>query len=489
MNTVLKATLILGSSSLVSVGLGLLTTVFWAVLLGPEGMGYLGLLQSFVLLGGLVISLGSGNAVIRFGAMAFAQADHARYQAVRLAGWGLGALGSAGLLVLLAVLGGPICSWMIGPAEPRATLYWLWAVITLNLAYAILTGLLNAQQQVKTLAKISLFTRLLVALASIAAISWWLQAGIIPSLVAGGIGSWLVPWFYYRHANQSQRVPVPAPQLRAAAGDLLRFGLPCAASQLVGTGVQWIIPSLVLQMLDQASVGFFRPAMMVSTMCLGMVLTAMAQDYFPRLSAVHQDAAAMVRLVNEQNYLALLLGLPMIALVLGLGPILIPLLLTRKFAPVMTILQWQMMGDVLKFSSWALGFVLLARNRSVQYFVVEAIGGMVLLATTCLGLRFFKLEGLGLAYLASYLVYFLAVWWVCRKEIQMVWTSANRRLILLALGTVLLLRGAEWISHFWWRTTFKMAVAGLVTGLCAWLLNKKYALAGWIRHRLATVKS
>src|SRR2546426_9836309 len=71
--SILGATALLGGSSVVSILVGLVSVKVWAVLLGPSGLGLLGLLQSFLDLAVLVAGMGIGAGLVRSGANALAR--------------------------------------------------------------------------------------------------------------------------------------------------------------------------------------------------------------------------------------------------------------------------------------------------------------------------------------------------------------------------------------------------------------------------------
>src|SRR5205085_11145318 len=106
----------------------------------------------------------------------------------------------------------------------------------------------------------------------------------------------------------------------------LHFGVPFTGSMLVGAGVQMLMPVLVLHALSRADVGFYRAAAAVAVNYLSFLLTAMGQDFYPRVSAASDRPAALTQLVNEQQRLVLLLAGPIIVGMLALVPYLVPLI-------------------------------------------------------------------------------------------------------------------------------------------------------------------
>src|SRR5207245_9084290 len=113
MNSILRATVILSIGSIVSILFGLASSKVLAVLLGPGGYGYWGLLQSLVGLSAL-IAVGIGAGLVREGANALAHEDHMRVASLRIGAWLLlGMLGGLGV-VLMGIFRIPLSCWVLG---------------------------------------------------------------------------------------------------------------------------------------------------------------------------------------------------------------------------------------------------------------------------------------------------------------------------------------------------------------------------------------
>jgi hypothetical protein len=72
--------------------------------------------------------------------------------------------------------------------------------------------------------------------------------------------------------------------------------------------------------------------------------------------------------------------------------------------------------------------------------LIESISGITTLATTWVAVRWFGLPGLGISFLATYVVYYAVVWIVTRREIPLVWTTANKRMMLAGVTAALIIR-------------------------------------------------
>ncbi len=440
MKSILRATAVLGSSSIVGILVGLVSAKFSAVLLGPNGVGLIGLLQSLVGLSGLIAGMGIGVGLIRAGAFALAEEDYVHFAALRSGAWLIvGVLGTLAL-AFIYLFRVPISQWILGTPELEGSVALMGVVLVFNLASGLQVSILNAYHRVGVLAKIGILNSVLGTSATLSLIWLWREQGIAPAMIASAAVSWAISYsFLKRNPGIVQRQPTRK-AVFDAAWSLLRFGAPYTVSMLVGTGVQMMLSIVVLHSLDTANVGFYRAAVAVSGTYLGFLLSAMAQDYYPRISAVGGQPLVLVDLVNQQHRLVMMLGIPMILGTLALAPYLVPLVYSPQFYPAVDVLEWQLIADILKFSSWTMSFVILAHSGSVVFFLVELIGGVTTLLTSWVGLSLFGLEGIGISFLATYMVYYLVVWGIVRREIPLVWTNENKLMLLAALLAALVIR-------------------------------------------------
>jgi PST family polysaccharide transporter len=178
------------------------------------------------------------------------------------------------------------------------------------------------------------------------------------------------------------------------------------------------------------------------------VLAAMGTDYYPTLTGVIHDPKAAGRLVNEQTEVATLLSAPVFIAMMALTPWVIHLLYAASFTPAIEILRWQILGDVLKVTSWPLGFLILAAGDGKTFFATESAAWIV---ATVLITVLAPVSGLpitGIAYLAMYAFYLPLVYWLACRRIGFHWSRSVLSLsgisLAMCVGVDLLTAITHW---------------------------------------------
>jgi PST family polysaccharide transporter len=486
--SVLRATALLSGSSIVSVVIGLISAKVWALLLGPGGLGYMGLLQSLVGLAGLVAGAGLTTGLVRMGASLIQNDDHAKTAALMRATWLLFWIFGTAILAFMLLFREPISQVMLGGSQHA------WAVPVMGIAFLfgfasnLKISTLNAFHRVKVLAQLSILNSAFATLFGILPILIWRDQGIELAVLLGAFVPWaLVSWRLKREVTLP-RDSVNRQALKAAIVPLLAFGLPYTASMLVGTGVQFVVPSLILNALDAASVGFYRAATAISITYLGFLLSALAMDYYPRVSAVKDQTSVLNHLVNQQHRLVLILAGPLILCMMALAPYLIPLIYSSEFSPAVPLLEWTLVGDVIRFASWTMGFIIVARSKGAVVFAVELVLGIGMLFWSWFGMQRFGLVGAGLAFVITYATHYVLVWGLARKDIGLTLTAENKRLIAATLGAALTVNLLPLVGLETWRTPIALALTaafGVNSFYLIWHdIGGSKDVRSWLRKRM-----
>jgi O-antigen/teichoic acid export membrane protein len=485
---ILRSSTLIGGASILNILIGLVRTKVLAMLLGPAGVGLMGLLQSLLAAASSAASLGIGTAGTRQIAEASSRDDpraisHARQALL----WATG---------VLAILGG-LCIWLLrdvladkvldSPAH-ASDVGWLAIGVALTVAAGSQTALLNGLRRVADLAAISVGGAVLSTVLGIAAVLSFGSGGLALFVISAPIASFCLGHWFVHRLRRDGLESAHLWMLRREWSSLAKLGFAFMISGLVGSGGQLAVRSLVQSNLGAVSLGHFQAAWTISMTYVGFVLAAMGTDFYPRLTACIGDATAANRLMNEQTEVALLLAGPIILLTLGLAPFVIQFLYTKEFVEAATILRWQVLGDVLKIASWPLGFAILAKGDGKTFMGVEAFAMAVYTLFTWAALPIWGIQATGIGFAAMYLGLLGLNYWLANRRTEFQWENHVLLLLalVLALGATVSLLGL--VSD--WLAGSVGVIASLGLGLVA--VSRLSALVnpeGWLARTLRPIHS
>ena len=155
-------------------------------------------------------------------------------------------------------------------------------------------------------------------------------------------------------------------------------------------------------------VGVYQACWQISNSYVGIILVAMGVDYLPRLTRIVDDHSAVVRNVNEQLELGVVIAGVGIAAIYLLAPIGLSILYTQDFVGGASIIRWQVLGVLLRVLAFPFSYYLIAKGRGVLYVVVQVLFFIVEFMMLVIVAKFWGLALLGLNYPLAYIVYLIA---------------------------------------------------------------------------------
>jgi O-antigen/teichoic acid export membrane protein len=428
---ILRSSSIIGGASVINIMLGIARMKAAAVFLGPAGVGLIGLFSNLTGVATAVAGMGVGNVGVRQIAEAVGKNDEAAIaQARRAMFWAtlfLAVLG-AGVFWLLR---GVLAEKVLHDASLSADVGWLALAVGLAIASASQNALLNGLRRIGDLSRVSVYSGALSAVLGVAVLVIWGRDGLLAFILIAPVASFVLGHWYVSRLPKASEVNVPFSALRQQWSILAKLGFAFMLSGFVMMVGQLLVRSLIQDELGVVALGYFQAAWAISMTYIGFVLGAMGADYFPRLTAVMSDHAAVNRMVNEQTEVALLLSAPVFLAMMALAPWVIQLLYSSEFQSATEVLHWQILGDILKVASWPLGFIILAVGDGKTFIFSETVGIGAFVILTWLTLPWLGLEASGLSFLGLYAVYLPMVYWLAKRRTGFSWNSFVFKQIML----------------------------------------------------------
>lgn len=459
---ILRSSSIMGGAQALNYLVAMVRIKIIAVLLGPAGIGLVGMYQSAIGLLGTVSGLGLGNSGVREVALAHSRDDPAQVAhtvlVLRRACWATGLLG----WVLAATLAVPLSHWAFGDTDHALTIAVLGVTLLLGAIGGGQTALLQGVRRIGDLARIQIVAMLFNTIMAIAIYAWLREQGIAPVMVAMAIVSLGSSWWFSRRVAL-QPVIFPWRRTLNDARKLVWLGLAFMWSGLLLAGLDMATRSLIVRTHGLEAAGYYQAAWSLSGMFAGFILSAMGTDFYPRLTAVINDREAALRIVNEQTEIGILLALPGLLATMAFAPWVLELFYSKQFLPAAELLPFFVLGVFGRVVSFPLGFIQLAKGASRSFVVTETIIISLWLALVYVLVPVVGVVGVAYAFASTYFLYTLGMLWVGRLLIGFRWTHAVKRLLSLTAFLVALSFTLTLTTHGWVAATGG-AVLSLVGG-------------------------
>ena len=331
------------------------------------------------------------------------------------------------------------------------------------------TAILKATRQLGSLAFIQLICAVLALVISIPIYYIYGETGIVPVINLMAFATLLLT---ARHSLRLYPVRWGTLSLHKGSG-MLRLGVAFTLAGVVGSGAEMFIRSF-LNVTDSLDVvGLYNAGYMITITYAGLVFAAMESDYFPRLSAVNQDVAATNLMVNKQTEVSILMMAPLLTSLIIFLPVLIPLLLSSQFLPIVAMTQVAALAMYFKALTLPVAYITLARGYSFTYLVLESSYYVALVVFVVLGYRHWGIWGTGLAITLAHLAECLIINGYARWRYQYKQSSTVVKYgvvhLLIGLSAYILTMTVDEVAY--WLLGVALIVVSLSFSL--WVLNQK----------------
>lgn len=392
---ILKYTGIFGGVQGLNVLIGLVRTKLVAILLGPSGMGLASLFNTTVGFVSQATNLGLPISAVRQMSELYDQGDQ---EAINhfvkvIRGWSL----------LTALVGMLVCV-AIGPFLSQTTFAWgdhslHFMLLSPAVGMMAITGgetaILKGMRKLGSIAIIQVLAVVAALAISVPVYYVFGESGIVPVIVMMAFATMVLT------LKQSLKL-IPL-RLRGAKGmlgegmEMVRLGVAFTLAAVIGTASEMLIRSYLNVTGDLDVLGLYNAGYMLTITYAGMVFSAMEADYYPRLSAVQHDIEATNETVNRQMKVSLLLISPMLAALIIALPLLVPMLFSGKFLPVVGMAQVAALAMYMKVLTLPVAYITLARGYSLSYLFLESCYFVVFVVLIIVGYQYWGLFGTGLA--------------------------------------------------------------------------------------------
>lgn len=407
-----------------------------AMLLGPSGVGLVGLYTSATGLVGTVSGLGLGSSGVREVAEAHGSGDSERVartvRVLRRACWVTGLLG----WILTAALAWPLSLWTFHSEEHVLAV----ALLGSTLLFAAISGgqtaLIQGVRRIGDLARLNVLSVVVGTVVAVGLYAWLGQRGIVPALITVAAINLVVSWHFARKVPVSE-VNISWLDTVRQSRRLIGLGAAFMWSGLLLAVVGLVTRMLIVRKLGLDANGIYQAAWGISGVFAGFILQAMGMDYYPRLTAVAHNRDQVNSLVNEQTEVGILLALPGLLATFIFAPWVMRIFYTAKFVQGAELLPWFVLGIFCRIIVWPVGFIQVAKAASRWYVFTQTFSSVLLLGLTIVFLHLYGLPGVALAFALMYAVHIILTLWVGRILTGFRWSGHVWKLLGVAMGLIL----------------------------------------------------
>ncbi|MCI9171703.1 oligosaccharide flippase family protein [uncultured Duncaniella sp.] len=410
---VIRAMGLFGSLQMLNILCGVIRIKIIALLLGTVGVGLFAIFNSALTMISAVTQLGLRESAVRTIASASDPEERdGRVITTRRWGFLLGLFGMAVTLVL-----SPVLSITAFGDLTHTWLYMLLAIPVLLLAgSASEVAILQGTGRLRHMARASVTGALTGLLLGVPAVYFLRLHSILPVLaiyaLAGYAGT-----LCYRYTPPRPAGPRPTlARLWADGSPMLRLGAYMTLATVVTEAVNYLFIAFLNLTGGTGNVGIYQAGYTIVIRYAGMLFTAIAVEYYPRLASNCSRPWRQRVFVNHEMRLLFLLLTPALMVLTPLLPIVVKLLYSSQFLGAVPFMLWAMPSMLLQSFSLCVAYLILARGEGRLFAVTETVSAVASLLLHIAGYTLGGMAGLGIGFTAGYAIYALIMWRVYRHR-------------------------------------------------------------------------
>jgi len=323
--------------------------------------------------------------------------------------WITGSLG----LILTAILSPWLSQLTFGNKDYTLAFIWLSASLLFNQLSSGQLVVLQGMRKLKYLAKANLSGSFVGLFITVPFYYFWGIDGIVPGIIGTSLLSLLMSW-YFSSKVKIDKTNLTRTQTISEGKSMLRMGFMISLSGLLTMGASYIVRIFISRTGGVEQVGLYNAGFAIINSYVGLIFSAMATDYYPRLSSVADNNKLCKQTINQQSEIALLILAPILIIFLVFINWVVIILYSRQFIAVNEMIYWTALGMFFKAASWSIAFIFLAKGSGNLFFTNELIANIYSLGLNLIGYYYWGLTGLGISFAISYLLYLVQVYVVSK---------------------------------------------------------------------------
>ena len=378
-----------------------------AIYTGPTGMVMLGQIQSVVSILNGVINAPAGSCVIRY------TAENIDKGYEECSPWWKASLQWVILLLSIIIPIGFLLSeklsyWLFDNEK----YFWVIIIACCSLPFAAISTLINSvingQQKYKRYVTLGMISTLVSTSITISLVYFYSMKGalIAASLNSGVIGCIMLiisvrqPWFklkfWWGKTELEQRKKVGCYVLMAVTSALtIPFSLI-------------LVRNILISHVGWEMTGQWQAVWKISEVYLSIVTISLSTYYLPKLSSL-SGYNEIRKEINKTTIIIMPIVITLALFIYIFRDLIIGLLFTNEFKAARDLFAIQLCGDVIKILSWLFAYPMLSRGATKWFVFSEMLFAVLFVSLSYFFINIYSVSGVNIAYLASYILYFIFV--------------------------------------------------------------------------------
>jgi O-antigen/teichoic acid export membrane protein len=402
----LKTSVLNGIAVLVKTATMFILNKILAVYVGPSGYAAIGQFQNFIQMATSFAGGAINTAVVKYTAEYYEDENKQRtiWQSAGTIVLGFSLLFAA----LILLFQKPLSLYIFHSYHYQSVFVWFAAFLVFFNFNALFLAILNGKKEIKKLVLANILGSLLsLGITGFLAYQWHLYGALIALCIYQSVAFFVTLSMCYK-SDWFRLSYLFGKVDKDTARKFLGFALMALVSVFFGNIAQIILRNIIIHSFDLQHAGYWDAMNKLSGGYLMFATTIIGVYYLPKLSELKTYNEIRHEVNIGYKYILPIASITALMIFIFKESI-VRVLFTDNFLPMLELLKWQLLGDVIKIGSWIVSYVMMGRAMTKIFVITESIFALSIIPLTWLSIKFFGFKGIAFAFAINCLIY----WIVC----------------------------------------------------------------------------
>ena len=394
---------------------GFVVTKVVAVKIGPAGMAYVGQFQNttaiFAMLGIAAISSG----VIKY--LAQYRDEKEKQQQVITTAISLIVCASFFISFFVIIFSTRLSQSVFHTPEYGIVFILYGIFLTLICLNAFCVAVLNGLKEIRKLTIVNMSASLIGLAFTVSFASAWGLKGVLMASTFAALAVFAVNVIVLRKIKDFHFRPFFTNWNKQLLLMLFAFSLMNVVSGFLQPFSQLFVRDYIIKNISDKEAGYWQAVTRISDYYLGFITTVLSVYYLPRLSELKTKQELNREILN--GYKLILPAAAALAIIIWFSKeLIVHLLFTSDFLPMLPLFKYQLLGDFLKIGSWLLAFLMLSKAMTKMFIITE-----ITFVYTYMALSYWLMDRYGIigatySFAINYGIYWAVMWFLMKKHFR-----------------------------------------------------------------------
>ncbi|HAV2934853.1 O-antigen translocase [Acinetobacter baumannii] len=409
----LKTSVLNGVAVLIKTATMFILNKILAIYVGPAGYAAIGQFQNFIQMVTTFAGSAINTAVIKYTAEYYE--DETKQRNIWKTAGSIVLLFSLIFSIIILIFQKQLSIYIFHTDLYQTVFVWFAVFLTFFTFNALFLAILNGKKEVLRLVIANIVGSIFsLAITSLLAMKYSLYGALVALSIYQSL-AFLVTLFICYKAEWFKLSYLFGKIDKAIAKKFAAFALMAFVSVFFGNVAQISLRTIIINKFDIFHAGYWDAMTRLSGGYLMFVSTIIGVYYLPKLAELKFYKEIKNEVFYGYKYI-----FPIVIAISGVifffKELIVKVLFTDKFMPMLDLLAWQLTGDVIKVGSWIVSYMMLSQAMTKIFIITETFFALSIIPITIVLTQYFGFKGVAMAFALNNLLY----WIVCS-----IWSFAH----------------------------------------------------------------